>query len=558
VPCGHNRRGAPVELQAPSANSASAHWRRRVHCGGQSSPGVLAINAKCILASEVLHQLVPPSPLPPCEMAPKKGKKANESEEERRLRLEMEAIKAEEERREKEARMKAQLKAWQEEETKFSLLNRNKVQNQWRKLMRIAKVEALRKHLEIMSQDHEREVDVKDAIIQMLDRDLDEAEEQFQTALRAHVQNVDHFIELYRSKVRQLELDFEEELHEIEAEFDSERDLIVQKHASNVAELENLIAMIEQAHQDEETDKRQEFESLCEEVKNKNLEDLNVLKLTLEALIEQLEKHFENAHENYLNSTSTRAAQFMQLTARDKVSSQEIENKFRKIQRLQESLAAWKLKINSNMRECEERNKLLKAEKDQVSRHFQNMKQKMTRIRASQIIRQQQLSLKSHNCIETLQKQKTLAESILRLAEVARKLETEREKILPFDPMGGADTPQIAEDMKLVSDSLSSYVRTHDGHEVEEWNSLENFFKKFNFVTLDKLAIEQEQARLSRENQDLRAILKQYLDGISVNSEVIDANNPLLVVNSKSGVAYPPPVVAGSFSLAPYLHKSSN
>jgi hypothetical protein len=48
-------------------------------------------------------------------MAPKKGKKSNESEEERRLRLEMEAMKAEEERREKEARMKAQLKAWQEE-----------------------------------------------------------------------------------------------------------------------------------------------------------------------------------------------------------------------------------------------------------------------------------------------------------------------------------------------------------------------------------------------------------------------------------------------------------
>jgi chromosome segregation ATPase len=238
----------------------------------------------------------------------------------------------------------------------------------------------------------------------------------------------------------------------------------------------------------------------------------------------------------------------MQLTARDKVSSQEIENKFRKIQRLQETLAAWKLKINSNMRECEERNKLLKAEKDQVSRHFQNMKQKMTRIRATQIARQQQLSLKSHMCLETLQKQKSLAEGIIRLAEVARKLETEREKILPFDPLNGPDDPHIAEDLKLLPESLSSYTRTHDGHEVEEWNSLENFFKKMNFVTLDKLAIEQEQARLLRENQDLRAILKQYLDGISVNSEVIDSNNPLLVVNSKSGVAYPPPVVAGQCS----------
>ena len=108
---------------------------------------------------------------------------------------------------------------------------------------------------------------------------------------------------------------------------------------------------------------------------------------------------------------------------------------------------------------------------------------------------------------------------------------------------------QVADDMRQVPDALSSYVRTHDGHEVEEWNSLDNFFKKVNFVTLDKLAIQQEHARLSRENQDLRAILKQYLDGISVNSEVIDAHNPLLVVNSKSGVAYPPPVVAGQCCL---------
>ncbi len=57
------------------------------------------------------------------------------------------------------------------EEAKFAKLNLAKIQNQWRKLMRLAKVETLRKDLEIMSQNHEREVDMKDAIIQMLDRD---------------------------------------------------------------------------------------------------------------------------------------------------------------------------------------------------------------------------------------------------------------------------------------------------------------------------------------------------------------------------------------------------
>ena len=35
-----------------------------------------------------------------------------------------------------------------------------------------------------MSQNHEREVDMKDAIIQMLDRDLDESEEKYQTSQR--------------------------------------------------------------------------------------------------------------------------------------------------------------------------------------------------------------------------------------------------------------------------------------------------------------------------------------------------------------------------------------
>ena len=57
-------------------------------------------------------------------------------------------------------------------------------------------VESLRKDIEILSQNHERDVDRKDAIIQMLDRDLEEAEEQFQMALRSHLQNVDRLIDL--------------------------------------------------------------------------------------------------------------------------------------------------------------------------------------------------------------------------------------------------------------------------------------------------------------------------------------------------------------------------
>ena len=45
-----------------------------------------------------------------------------------------------------------------------------------------------------MSQTFKRIVDRKDAIVQSLAKDLEEAEEQYQVALRTHLQNVDELI----------------------------------------------------------------------------------------------------------------------------------------------------------------------------------------------------------------------------------------------------------------------------------------------------------------------------------------------------------------------------
>jgi hypothetical protein len=42
--------------------------------------------------------------------------------------------------------------------------------------------------------------------------------------------------------------------------------------------------------------------------------------------------------------------------------------------------------------------------------------------------------------------------------------------------------------------------------------------------------------QLENENQILKTMLKQYLDGISVNDEVIRNPNPLLVINNKINI----------------------
>jgi len=57
---------------------------------------------------------------------------------------------------------------------------------------------------------------------------------------------------------------------------------------------------------------------------------------------------------------------------------------------------------------------------------------------------------------------------------------------------------------------------------------------------LDKVAIQKQKGSLEKENMFFKSLLKQYLDGVSVNNDVMDANNPLLVINNKVNLNRPP------------------
>jgi len=69
-----------------------------------------------------------------------------------------------------------------------------------------------------------------------------------------------------------------------------------------------------------------------------------------------------------------------------------------------------------------------------------------------------------------------------------------------------------------------------------EYQGLENFWKRYNRVLLDRVALDKEKSDLMHENQQLRTLLKQYLDGISVNDEILNQVNPLFVVNHRTNV----------------------
>ena len=185
------------------------------------------------------------------------------------------------------------LKRQQVEEEKMAHFNRMKILTHWRRIMRVAKTEQLKKDIQIYQQNHDREVDAKDAILQMLDRDLEEADEQYQMALKNHKIRIDQLIEIQASRLKGLHKEFERDLSILKYEFEREKNEIDKGHEMEKQELENMIMTIEE----EETAKLAELKASAEEQKeqtrNEKMEELESMKHILITKIEGLDQEFE-------------------------------------------------------------------------------------------------------------------------------------------------------------------------------------------------------------------------------------------------------------------------
>lgn len=64
-------------------------------------------------------------------------------------------------------------------------------------------------------------------------------------------------------------MDYEEELAIIQEEFDSERALMLEQNGIEMNDIADIMFAMDQNFQDRENDARADYESLCDEIKNK-------------------------------------------------------------------------------------------------------------------------------------------------------------------------------------------------------------------------------------------------------------------------------------------------
>ena len=110
----------------------------------------------------------------------------------------------------------------------------------------------------------------------------------------------------------------------LQEEFDTERTDMASSHNRQKKEMADLMTAMEG-----------EFAEADSEIRNRSSEEYNVLKISLEGQIEELERTFEAAHQAYLQNTGARATAFQTLTTNDAAAARVIEQRMKKLVQMQ-------------------------------------------------------------------------------------------------------------------------------------------------------------------------------------------------------------------------------
>jgi len=393
---------------------------------------------------------------------------------------------------------KIRLKRIEQREDYNTKINQKLVLNIHRQTMRAEKAENLRNDIDVLAETHARDVQRKDEMIRMLFKDLDDAEEQMQTAQRAHMAKIAALEEIHHQKMTCLTEEFERDLKVLKHEFNTEMQHAIATHAKEIKEMNAIIAAVEAEETGRVTREKQSHENEREMIRNKNLESINELRINLENKIEDLERMFDEAHQNYVDKTDQANRHFKELEREDRRLSRRIRKKKERIDKLQAQLLAEKKKLENTAKECAARNTAIREQKEAVLQHCNALKERMKRMRTSQARRLTELVVLSRDALLANESQLTRAEKLLQLAELSRKLETEREKVVPFYSSSVPSQLNHDEDEAKLEGRMDNTSLFVDGTPVGEWNHLDNFYKKYNKVLLDKLAIGREQERLAK------------------------------------------------------------
>lgn len=427
-----------------------------------------------------------------------------------------------------------------EQEKRMTKISCGAIETRWITFLRECKQKELVAEIEKVKRNFQVSLDRKNAAISMLFTDLNEVEEQYRHAFTAHMEVADALIRLHKRHTEGLRKEFEEDLLQVKRDFERERAELERNHKNEISDLKLILQNMANEAEKLEKKLQEETSEAYETALEKMEEEKKQMQADLTLLSEAIRGELDTRYKEFMATAHVNMKDYMDKSKEDQETTERIASQLKKIDKLQESVTSWRTKIARNAREWEQRNSAIQAEKDATFKHMKQLKKKMQIWRQKQASSLVDLLKDANSCENTLESTAKKAERILRLIGLCKPLETEREQVLSFE---ANESPQeIEEDVRrrMASNEPGALLADKDIHNgpaaAADWQFLERFWIKHNKVMLDCAAIAQEHHHLKQENQQLQGILKQYLDDISVNDNVMKSTNALLLTNPAPNV----------------------
>ena len=157
--------------------------------------------------------------------------------------------------------------------------------------------------------------------------------------------HMDDLIALQQSRLRGLEEEFKRDTNILKNEFDTEKNEIERSHDAETNELTEMIETIKEEEENKLKNIKDSFMAEKEQVKNKNSELQDNMKMDLVRKINELDNDFEVQFRRYLVETETKTADYSTLVNQNVQTSKEIGRLSQMIKNSQNKTQFWSLRI---------------------------------------------------------------------------------------------------------------------------------------------------------------------------------------------------------------------
>ncbi|XP_058470678.1 dynein regulatory complex subunit 2 isoform X2 [Solea solea] len=400
--------------------------------------------------------------------------------EEEKLVFLQQKVQAEEEMvKKKEEILTLFLKDKLQKEQRNSGVNLLKLDEGWRSILRQTRAAELRKDVDVLRQTFDRQLDGLDDVIKSLGRDLQEAELQSAQVRRLHLQHVERVRTVQDRHVTELQQQWDNNLQHLSSTFNKDRQQMLSHCERQRAQLDDAEFTLEQQHKKLMNDIIRVYSDSMAAYESAHHDQMAAL--VLEGKSIQTEKTQKNQQVLVLLCEET------------KLLDQTIADKLRLLQKTEQQkkkvMKKVQLKETSSETERDETDVV-----DDVKQKTRELGGQLTRGRSVAKKRLVDLSVQSDAATKRLQTAVVKGQRVLRVAEMCRKLEN-------------AITPW----------SNHSAETEEEGGAKDTFPELRRATRHVTAALLQRDAARTERERLRRDNVQLRTLLRQHLDAMTLS-----------------------------------------